>query len=322
MKYTTRNETKRKFPFGLILVLLSLAFIVLAGISLNKIRSGQPGFMSNLWAPNPNPEPDPYLDNNPIALDLPTGVTNILLLGSDEQVDIGFRTDVMLLLSLNTKTSQFSLFSFPRDLWVNIPGIGEQRLNTAFPFGGFQLLSDTLALNFGFRPDQYAMVDFNGFKEIIDVLGGVDVEITKLSEDECFSNDVRWCVWEPGTWTMTSDEALWYIRARKNSSDFERTRKAQEVVEAMVEKALRPSQLPDLGKVVSALYRNVESDMKITDGLLYVFPISKFFGGSDVSNYRITESDAVPGMTSGGASVLFPNIPAIQIVLKQALWIE
>ena len=322
MKYTTRNETKRKFPFGLILVLLSLAFIVLAGISLNKIRSGQPGFMTNLWAPNPNPEPDPYLDNNPIALDMPTGVTNILLLGSDEQVDIGFRTDVMLLLSLNTKTSQFSLFSFPRDLWVNIPGIGEQRLNTAFPFGGFQLLSDTLALNFGFRPDHYAMVDFNGFKEIIDVLGGVDVEITKLSEDECFSNDVRWCVWEPGTWTMTSDEALWYIRARKNSSDFERTRKAQEVVKAMVEKALRPSQLPDLGKVVSALYRNVESDMKITDGLLYVFPISKFFGGSDVSNYRITESDAVPGMTSGGASVLFPNIPSIQIVLKQALWIE
>lgn len=322
MKYTTRNETKRKFPFGLILVLLSLAFIVLAGISLNKIRSGQPGFMTNLWAPNPNPEPDPYLDNNPIALDMPTGVTNILLLGSDEQVDIGFRTDVMLLLSLNTKTSQFSLFSFPRDLWVNIPGIGEQRLNTAFPFGGFQLLSDTLALNFGFRPDHYAMVDFNGFKEIIDMLGGVDVEITKLSEDECFSNDVRWCVWEPGTWTMTSDEALWYIRARKNSSDFERTRKAQEVVKAMVEKALRPSQLPDLGKVVSALYRNVESDMKITDGLLYVFPISKFFGGSDVSNYRITESDAVPGMTSGGASVLFPNIPSIQIVLKQALWIE
>ncbi len=80
------------------------------------------------------------------------------------------------------------------------------------------------------------MIDFDGFKEIIEELDGVDVEITKYTEDECFSNDAHWCVWEPGTWTMNAHEALWYIRARKNSSDFERTRKAQEVVKAMVEK--------------------------------------------------------------------------------------
>jgi LCP family protein required for cell wall assembly len=228
----------------------------------------------------------------------------------------------MLLLVMNTKTSQFHLFSFPRDLWVNIPGIGEQRLNTAFPFGGFQLLSDTLALNFGFRPDHYAMVDFQGFKHLIDVLDGIDVQVTKLTEDECHLNDTGWCVVEPGLTPMTADEALWYVRARKNSSDFERTRKAQEVIQAMAEKALRPSEILNLDNVLRALMRTVETDMKITDGLLYFVPISKFFGGPDVTAFRITENDAVPGMTSGGASVLFPNIPAIQNVLKQALFIE
>lgn len=322
MQYTTRNEYKRKFPFGLILFLLALGFIAMAGISINKIRNGHDGFLTNLWEPEISIEPDPYLNGNPVFLDVPSGVTSVLLLGADIDDYGSFRTDVMLLLVMNTKTSQFSLFSFPRDLWVNIPSVGEQRLNTAYPFGGFQLLSDTLAWNFGFRPDHYAMIDFDGFKEIIEELDGVDVEITKYTEDECFSNDVRWCVWEPGTWTMNAHEALWYIRARKNSSDFERTRKAQEVVKAMVEKALRPTSLPNLGNVFAALRRNVETDMGITDSLLYFVPISKYFGGPDISNYRITENDAVPGMTSGGASVLFPNIPAIQTVLKQALWIE
>jgi LCP family protein required for cell wall assembly len=322
MKYTTRYERKRRFPFGFFFFLLSLALIALAGVSINKIRNGQPGFLTNLWSPQPDPEPDPYLEGNGIRLDVPSGVTSVMLLGSDYQEELGFRTDVMLLLVMNTKTSQFHLFSFPRDLWVNIPGIGEQRLNTAFPFGGFQLLSDTLALNFGFRPDHYAMVDFQGFKHLIDVLDGIDVQVTKLTEDECHLNDTGWCVVEPGLTPMTADEALWYVRARKNSSDFERTRKAQEVIQAMAEKALRPSEILNLDNVLRALMRTVETDMKITDGLLYFVPISKFFGGPDVTAFRITENDAVPGMTSGGASVLFPNIPAIQNVLKQALFIE
>ena len=322
MQYKTRNERKRKFPFGLIFLVLALGFVAMAGISINKIRNGQDGFLTNLWQHDISIESDPYLNDNPVRLDVPSGVTSVLLLGSDIDDYGSSRTDVMLLLVMNTKTSQFHLFSFPRDLWVNIPGVGEQRLNTAYPFGGYQLLSDTLALNFGFRPDHYAMINFDGFKEVIEALDGVDVEITKQSEDECFSNDAHWCVWEPGTWTMNAHEALWYVRARKNSSDFERTRKAQEVVKAMVEKALRPTSLPNLGNVYSAIKRNVVTDMSITDGFLYFVPIYKYFGGPDITNYRITETDAVPGMTSGGASVLFPNIPAIQTVLKQALWIE
>lgn len=322
MKYTTNNERKRTFPFGLILLLLSLAFVMLAGISINKIRSGQPGFMTNLWQTETNTEPDPYLDGNPLNLGVSGKVKTIVLLGSDYQPEIGYRTDVILLVAMNTETNQFHLFSFPRDLWVTIPDVGEQRINTAYPFGGPELLSDTFALNFGFRPDHMAIVDFQDFKHLIDVLDGIDVEVSQGMEDECWVNDSGWCVVEEGTMTMNSDYALWYVRARKNSSDFDRNRRAQEVIQAMIAKALRPSELTNLPNVIRAGLNTIETDMKGTDSLLYFLPLSKFIGGPDITTYRITSQEAVPGMTSGGASVLFPNIPAIQEILKQALWVE
>ena len=322
MEYSTRNERKRGFRFGWILLFLSLALIVLAGISINKIRNGQPGFMTNLWNIETNAEPDPYLDGNALSLPIPGYVKTVMLLGSDYQPSIGFRTDVMLLVAMNTKTSEFHLLSFPRDLWVNIPGVGPQRLNTALPFGGTELLSDTLALNFGFRPDNFAMIDFDGFKYIIDVMGGIDVDVEKYMEDECWLNDTGWCVIEPGRQYMTAGDAFWYVRARKNTSDFDRNRRQQEVIKAMVSKALRPSELPNLPRVFKAATETVETDLKVTDMFLYVVPFSKFFDGPDIISYQITPTEAVPGMTDGGASVLYPDVGAIQAIIRQALWIE
>lgn len=322
MEYSTRNERKCGFRFGWILLFLSLALVALAGISINKIRNGQPGFMTNLWQKETNTEPDAYLDGNALSLSIPGYVKTVMLLGSDYQPSIGFRTDVMLLVAMNTKTSEFHLLSFPRDLWVNIPGVGPQRLNTALPFGGTELLSDTLALNFGFRPDNFAMVDFDGFKYIIDVMGGVDVDVEKYMEDECWLNDTGWCVIQPGRQYMTAGDAFWYVRARKNTSDFDRNRRQQEVIKAMVSKALRPSELPNLGRVFKAVSETVQTDLKVTDMFLYVVPLSKFFDEPDITTYQITPTEAVPGMTDGGASVLYPDIGAIQTIIRQALWLE
>jgi LCP family protein required for cell wall assembly len=322
MEYSTRNERKRGFRFGWILLFLSLALVAMAGISVNKIRNGQPGFLTNLWEKGINTEADAYLDGNALTLPIPGYVKTVMLLGSDYQPSIGFRTDVMLLVAMNTKTSEFHLLSFPRDLWVNIPGVGPQRLNTALPFGGTELLSDTLALNFGFRPDNFAMVDFDGFKNIIDVMGGIDVDVEKYMEDECWLNDTGWCVIQPGRQYMTAGDAFWYVRARKNTSDFDRNRRQQEVIKAMVSKALRPTELPNLPRVFNAISNTVETNLKISDMFLYVVPLSKFFDGPDITSYQITPNEAVPGMTDGGASVLYPDVGAIQAIIRQALWIE
>ena len=322
MEYSTRNERKGGFPFGWILLFLSLVLVVLAGISINKIRNGQPGFMTNLWEGETATEPDPYLDGSALSLSVPSYVKTVMLLGSDYQPTIGYRTDVMMLVAMNTKTSEFHILSFPRDLWINIPGVGPQRLNTAMPFGGTELLSDTLALNFGFRPDNFAMVDFDGFKYIIDVMGGIDVDVEQHMEDECWLNDTGWCVIEPGRQYMTAGDAFWYVRARKNTSDFDRNRRQQEVIKAMVSKTLRPSELPNLSRVIKAIATTVETDLKVTDMFLYVVPFSKFFDGPNITTYQITPNEAVPGMTDGGASVLYPDTNAIQSIIRQALWIE
>jgi LCP family protein required for cell wall assembly len=206
-------------------------------------------------------------------------------------------------------------------VWVNIPDLGEQRLNTAFPFGDWQGLSNTFAANFGFRPDHYAMVDFQGFKHLIDVLDGIVVTVGEHMEDECHMDPSGWCVVEPGEVPMNSDEALWYVRARLNSSDFDRTRRAQEVIQAMVKKAMQPTEILNLDNVIRAIFRTVQTDMGVTDTILYAFPASKFVD-MKFTTFRLTPDDAVPGTTYGGASVLFPNYPAIREKLLQFYWVN
>ena len=321
MTYTVKNQRKHRFPWGFLLALVALIFVLLAVLSVNEMRKGNPGFLTNLWqAPERNAD-DPLLADNPEAIAIPNEVKTILLLGSDYRPELGYRTDVMLLVGLNTRTDEVHLISFPRDLWVNVPGLGEERLNTAFPYGDWELLSDTFAANFGFRPDHYAMVDFQGFKHLIDVLDGIVVTVGEHMEDECHMNDSGWCVVEPGEVPMDSDEALWYVRARLNSSDFDRTRRAQEVIQAMAKKALQPSEILNLDNFIRAIFRTVKTDMQASDTILYALPVNKFVD-MQFSTFRLTPDDAVPGMTNGGASVLFPNYPAIREKLLQFYWVE
>ena len=316
----TQQTSKKRgcaFPVILLIVIL-LVFGVMIGISLNRIREGQPGFLTNLWASREEAIEDPYLtDAN--RINVPRHVKTILLLGSDYQPDIGFRTDVMLLMAFNTKTHKINLISFPRDLWVNIPGLGEQRLNVAFPFGDFQMLSDTLALNFGFRPDHYMMADFEGFKHILDVLGPIDVEVTERMEDECYLEESGWRVVEAGTVTMEQWDAFWYVRARMYSSDLDRNRRAMEVIKAMGKKALKPSELRNLPNVIRAVYRTIETDMEIKDYIIYALPISKFFGNDVFNMHRISYNNVTPGVTASGAQVLYPNFEEIKTILREVL---
>ena len=322
MEYTTRKQRKSGFSLGWILFIVGLVFVVLAGISINKIRNGEPGFMSNLWAVSSEKEPDPVLEGSGLALNVPSYVKTVMLLGSDFQPGIGFRTDTMLLVAMNTKTSEFHMLSFPRDLWVNIPGVGPQRLNTAAPFGGNQLLGDTLALNFGIRPDNYAMIDFDGFKDVIREMGGIDVDVAQHMEDECWVNDTGWCVVEPGRQHMNESEAFWYVRARKNTSDIDRNRRQQEVLKAMILKIISPSQLLNMGNLIPAFSEAIETDLGLGDMFLYAFPLSKFFDGINMTSYQIGFDVATPGTTDGGASVLYPYVDGIQAVIREALWVE
>ncbi len=322
MTYKTGKERKSTFPWVLFLVVIITSLVVMSGLSLNKIREGQPGFLTNLWLKDAKANSDLILAENPAALEIPKYVKTIMFLGKDASEDGTYRTDVMLLAAFNVKTGKINLFSLPRDLWVTIPGWEDQRLNTAQPHGGNALLGDTLAYNFGFRPDHYAMVDFTGFMNMIYVIDGIDVEVTERMEDKCDFNAEQWCVVEPGTVHMDQAQALWYARARLNSTDFDRTRRAQEVVQAIVKKILKPTSIPHWPAFIKAALQAIDTDVKVTDAWAYAFPLARFLKDDLMTTYRLTTNEAIPFTTSGGAMVLQPNYPAIEEILNQVFWIS
>src|SRR5512147_1738406 len=156
---------------------------------------------------------------------------NFLLIGSDKRPGGSFRTDTMVIAILRPNEGQVSLISIPRDLWVSIPGWENQRINTAYqhgisvgyPGGGPGLLEETIQYNLGIRIDHTAMVEFDGFRKIVDTLGGVDVPVACPYTDwrlidpsyDPFNED-NWALYtvQSGVQHMDGDLSLWYARSR------------------------------------------------------------------------------------------------------------
>jgi LCP family protein required for cell wall assembly len=248
----------------------------------------------------------------------PDGQVNILLLGSDQrQGEGGFRTDTILLLSLNPKLGTASLTSFPRDLYVYIPGWTTQRINTAQAHGGFETTSMTFEYNFGVRPDHFVMINFWSFVQVIDNLGGVDVQVAVGLSDHRDGYGNYYV--PPGTNHMDGETALWYVRSRYSTSDFERTRRQQEVLQATFVKLLSLNgikQAPDLYKIYKD---SVTTDLKFSD-LAYLLPLAtKMSDTSLIEHYLIGRQQVTGWVTPTGAQVLLPNREAILPIIKQAI---
>ena len=186
---------------------------------------------------------------------------NFLLIGSDGRPGSSFRTDTMVIAILRPNEGQVSLISIPRDLWVYIPEWENQRINTAYqhgisvgyPGGGPGLLKDTILYNLGIRIDHTARVEFDGFRQIVDTLGGVDVPVSCAYTDWKLidpsydpQNENNWFLYTtgPGLVHMDGDLALWYARSRQKSSDFDRGRRQQEVLRALFVQALQAGHSP------------------------------------------------------------------------------
>ncbi len=269
-----------------------------------------------------NAEPEPYA--GVIDLEPRPTIKLYMVLGSDFRPGAGFRTDIIMLIAVDTLSGKVSLVSFPRDLWVSIPGYGQQRLNTVMQMGGFQLLANTMQTNFGVYPTEYAMIDIDGFLQVVDTLGGVTFETEYATADACDSSlDAdRWCEAGPGEITLDKDWALWYVRARYNSSDFDRMRRTQEVVEAIMKKILSPAGVIKLPSLMGIYNTEVDSNISLDN----LFPLARlaigFDAQADVRHYSIGPNQVTPWMTDDGASVLLPNVAAIQAVLQNALSFE
>jgi len=274
-----------------------------------------------------NPTETPILvqtlptDTGPVGeIQAPKGNENILLLGSDMRSWWGkgslFRTDTIILAMLNPEQGTVSLVSFPRDLFVQIPGYGQDRINTAWGRGGFKKLAATLDYNFGVKVDHYVLIEFSDFKRVIDSLGGLDVEVGERLSDYYRGRPI---LLKPGMKTMNADMVLWYVRSRKTSNDFARNRRQQEVLQAVVNKFLSMDAIKRAPDFYNLYKSAVKTDLGLLDMLPYLPLAAQLGDGGRVKNYFVGPGKVTPYVTPGGAQVLLPQKDKIMKLLQKAM---
>ena len=241
------------------------------------------------------------------------GRTNILLLGMDyaEPSNAVARTDTIILATFVPSRPYVGLLSVPRDLWVPIPGYGENRINTAHFFaeaeapnsGPYRAVA-TVESNFGVEIDYFARIRFEGFKEVVNALGGVDIELSEPLAG-----------YAPGVHHLTGNKALAFARSRMGADDFYRMQQGQIVFKAILNKMVKPTSWFHLPAVYTALRRNLHTDIP-----LWLWPRLGFaalrMGVSDLDARTISRDMVTPYTTAEGANILLPNWPLILPVVQ------
>ncbi len=245
------------------------------------------------------------------------GVVNVLLVGQDTRTGERSNSDTMILLSINKNTNQISMVSLMRDIYVQIPGYENNKLNAAYLLGGFDLLSETISTNFGVVVDYNVEVDFEGFKDIVDTLGGIDVEMYQ-EEADYINGKLDQDTLTAGVNHLSGEEALWYARTRKvGSADFERTERQREVLELIYED-LKDASWFKLLQVYDSVADNVTTDMTNNQILNIAFSAYSM-GQNELNSYRLPIDGTWHSEDSVG-SVSDPLVIDDWEANQQALW--
>ena len=245
-------------------------------------------------------------------------VTNVLLIGTDGRTaDERGRSDTMMLASFNSRTNKISLISFMRDCYVEIPDYGWDKLNAAYSYGGAELLMDTIEHNFGVAIDDYVSVNFVSFANIVDSVGGIDVQVSDAEAQEIntilqaevnsiMGDDVFADLLDSGgKLHLNGKQALSYARIRYiGNADFERTERQRRVIELVMNKAksFGPTML---SKLSSSVLPGVTTNM--SSGELYLLSLkAPFMLGCERQQLQIPAEGTYHGesTSSGDALVL------------------
>ncbi|MFP4321240.1 MAG: LCP family protein [Anaerolineales bacterium] len=257
----------------------------------------------------------------------PYEVINVLLIGHDsesiEQATGVFRTDTMIVVNVNLTTGTVSMLSLPRDLLVWISGWEMQRLNLAWgrgeavgwTDGGWGLLRQTALYNFGLELHYYAIIDFTGFRTLIDTLGGVEVAVDCPIRDYLFTGEYdqddepifELTTLPVGVHTLSGREALWYARSRANSIEFDRGRRQQQILRAMWNQGRDLgliTQLPELWSEVTAI---VETNVPL-EVMLELAPLALSIEPNQIENHFFRAGvETRPFTLPDGSNVQVPS---------------
>ena len=240
--------------------------------------------------------------------------TNFMVLGIDrapQGTALG-RSDTILLVTVIPLKPYIGMLSIPRDLWVPIENVGENRINTVHFFAegnqkgsGPKALRDSIKSNFGVSVPYYIRVKFNGVTDVVDAMGGINITLDKPT-----------ALYEAGTHHLTGEQALAFVRDRKGADDFSRMAHAQLFVQSAVVQVIRPATWPKLPGVALAMLRVIDTNLPLWQypRLGFAFVRAIIFR---VDSQTFTREMAMPFVTNEGASVLLPNWDLIRPVVKK-----
>jgi LCP family protein required for cell wall assembly len=241
--------------------------------------------------------------------------TNVLILGLDSRSDEGVvsRTDTNIILSVIPLQPEVNMLSIPRDLWVDIPYFGENRINTAHFFAeanqadsGPAMAMETVRQNFGLTIDYYVRLRFDGFKDIVDAMGGINLELSEPMSG-----------YEAGKHHLNGEEALAFVRDRKGTDDFYRMERGQMMVVSAVKRMMNPLVWFRLPWIIGAVTDSIDTDIPVWEMPRLGVAVIRGVISGKLDNRTITREMVTPITTADGAAVLVPNWQAINPVLME-----
>lgn len=269
------------------------------------------------WATQPTEEVTPIED-----------VVNILLIGTDGRyVEERGRSDSIILCTFNTRNKKITLSSLLRDLYVQIPGQDDNRINAAYALGGMKLLKETVEMNFGVHVDACVTVNFFGFPQIVDTLGGIEIELTK-EEADYLNAEGNWNVpggTGPGVWQLVGgvnklngEQALAYSRIRDIGADFGRSERQRKVLTLMVDKC-KSMNLTTAMELVNTFLPLISTDMTNQQIVSYARTLFPMLSGCTIASQRLPYYGAYTNATIRGMQVLLPDLPALRANLSKIM---
>lgn len=237
---------------------------------------------------------------------VPLGSQRAVLLGRDAEVDGTSRSDTVMVAEAGG-----GLLAVPRDTLVEIPGVGEDKLNAALAYGGPDLAVETLEGLTGRRINNYVVLDLGGVEEIVDAIGGVRINV---EEPIAYQLTGRYVYIPAGEQTLNGAEALAYVRYRGGpTADIGRIGRQQEFVAALVREARSPSNLPRLQETTRAVLDNTQTNMNPFEAARFVVQRGLWGAGGTVETY--------PGVPQyiNGVSYWVPDREAGERVVEETI---
>lgn len=332
---------RRRMRLVMVLVGLLLTFLVVVGVGvyivgttvLNSVSKAATDIFETPVAQLPRSESGADMpEGTPPVITFPNWdkkePVNILLIGLDERTGVeDIRTDTQIIVHIDPAAGTAALVSLPRDLWVEIPGHGEDRINAAYKTGekakpgtGATLAKATVRENFGIPIHYYAMVNFKGFEQIVDMLGGVTIDVPRPMVDNEFPFQEFGAtrVYIPaGLQHMNGHTALQYARSRHADSDIGRNSRQQQVLLAIKEQGVSLDVMAHLSELAEELGDSVRTDLHWQQ-IGSLVQLSQSIDGDSIQTVVIAGNMIRETTLPSGANVLMPRWELIRPAITQA----